>query len=147
MAKKKKRVNASPLSAREGKVYIDGTLVADSCKFRINFKPTVWAGRSLGKKGTSRRWIGYDIELTLDEWKTNRFYKEKIDEYIQSGKTPEFKIQGIQNDPNSDFYDNCGKEKVTCIGCVPTGDIDLMDCDTDGEVVKISTTFGAYDLA
>lgn len=34
-----KRVNTSPLSAREGKVYIDGVLVADSCKFKVAFKP------------------------------------------------------------------------------------------------------------
>lgn len=142
-----KRVNTSPLSAREGKVYIDGQLVADSCKFKVVFKPDVWSGKQLGKKGTSRRWIGYDIEVTIDQWKTNRFYRQKINEYIKTGKTPEFKIQGIQEDKNSDFYDQNGKETVTCVGCVPTGDINLIDCDTDGDVVKESITFGAKDLA
>ena len=33
------RVNKSPLCAREGKIYIDGTLVADSCKFQ--YKPSL----------------------------------------------------------------------------------------------------------
>lgn len=29
------RVNRSPLSAREGKVYLDGVLIADTCKFQF----------------------------------------------------------------------------------------------------------------
>lgn len=142
----KKRVNSSPLSAREGKVYIDGTLVADSCKFTVTFKPDVWEGKQLGKMGTSRRWIGYDIEVSIDQWKTTRMYRKKIDEYMKTGKTPEMKIQGIQEDKNSDFYDANGKERITCLGCVPTGDINLIECDTDGDVVKESITFGAYDI-
>ncbi len=142
----KDRVNSSPLLAREGKVYIDGQEVADSCVFKVTFKPSLWSGRSLGKKGTSRRWTGYDIEVTIEQWKTNRFYRQKVDEYIKTGKTPELKIQGIQTDKNSDFYDLSGSEKVTCIGCVPTGDIDLISCDTEGDVVKESITLGAYDI-
>lgn len=131
---------------REGKVFLDGTMVADSCKFKVTFKPDVWTGKQLSQKGTNRRWIGYDIEVLVEQWKTNRFYRKKIDEYTKSGKTPEFKIQGIQEDKNSDFWDLNGKEEVTCIGCVPTGDIVLIDCDTEGEVVKESITFGAHEL-
>lgn len=140
------RVNTSPLSAREGKVYVDGTLVADSCVFKVVFKPDVWEGKQLGRKGTNRRWIGYDIEVTIEQWKTNRFYRKKIDEYIKNGVTPELKIQGIQEDPNSDFYDLNGAEQVTCVGCVPKDDINLIDCDTEGDVVKESITLGAYDI-
>ena len=140
------RVNSSPLSAREGKVYIDGELVADTCKFKVVFKPDVWSGKQLGKMGTSRRWVGYDIEVTIEQWKTTKRYRAIINEYLKSGKTPEMKITGIQTDKNSDFYDACGKETVTCVGCVPTGDISLIDCDTDGDVVKESITLGAYDI-
>lgn len=137
------RVNASPLSAREGKVYIDGVLVADTCKFIVTFKPTVWSGKQLSEQGTNRRWIGYDIEVTIEQWKTTRMYREKINEYINTGKTPEMTIQGIQEDKNCDFYEKNGAEEVTCLGCVPTGDIKLIDMDTDGEVVKESITLGA----
>lgn len=31
------RVNRSPLSAREGKVYLDGVLIADTCKLQLIF--------------------------------------------------------------------------------------------------------------
>ena len=68
------RVNRSPLSAREGKVYLDGVLIADTCKFQVVFKPDVWSGKQLSEPGTNRRWIGYDIEVTIEEWKTTRRY-------------------------------------------------------------------------
>lgn len=142
-----KRVNSSPLSAREGKVYIDGVLVADSCKFKVTFKPDVWSGKQLSEQGTNRRWIGYDIEVQITQWKTTRMYRTMIDKYIKDGTTPEMTIQGVQTDKNSDFYLKNKSEKVTCIGCVPTGDIDLIDMDTDGDVVKENITFGAKKVA
>ena len=141
---KTKRVNKSPLSAREGKVYLDGTMVADSCKL---FTPKVWEGKCLGGKGTNRRWIGYDITGTVVEWKTTNMWKKKIQEYLKTGATPEFTIQGISEDKNSDYYDINKGDKVTAVGCVMTGDIPLMDLDTDGDVVKETVKFGAKDLA
>ena len=142
-----KRVNSSPLSAREGKVYIDGVLVADSCKFKVVFKPDVWSGKQLSEHGTNRRWIGYDIEVQITQWKTTRMYRTMIDKYLKDGTTPEMTIQGVQTDTNSDFYVKNKSEKVTCIGCVPTGDINLIDIDTDGDVVKEDITFGAKKVA
>lgn len=141
------RVNRAPLSAREGKVFLDGTLIADTCKFKVVFKPDVWSGRQLSEPGTNRRWIGYDIEVTVEEWKTTRRYRTMIDEYLKSGKTPELTIQGVQTDENSDFYVSNKGETVTCVGCVPTGDMNLIDMDTEGDVVKESITFGAKRLA
>ena len=141
------RVNSSPLSAREGKVYIDGVLVADSCKFLVTFKPDVWSGKQLSERGTNRRWIGYDVEVQVSQWKTNRMYRTMIDKYLKDGTTPEMTIQGIQNDKNSDFYATNKSEKVTCVGCVPTGDINLIDMDTEGDVVKEEITFGAKRIA
>lgn len=141
------RVNTSPITAREGYVYLDGVLIADSCKFKVTFKPDVWKGKQLSEKGTNRRWIGYDVEILVEEWKTTNRYNEMVMEYVNSGKTPEVTIQGIRDDKESDYYDNNGGEKITCIGCVPDGDVVLLDMDTEGEVVKESITFGAKRVA
>lgn len=141
------RVNKSPVSMREGKVYLDGDLVADACKLNVIFTPKVWEGRCLGERGTNRRWLWYDITGTIEEWKTTALYKKKILKYIETGETPEFKIQGISEDKNSDYYiNNGGSDTVTLIGCVLTGDITLMDLDTEGDVMKESIKFGAYDM-
>lgn len=140
------KVNKSPLSAREGKVYIDGTLVADACKFQIVFTPKVWEGKTLGEQGTNRRWIGYDITGSIEQWKTTNLYEKKVKEYIKKGTTPEFKIQGISQDKNSDYYKKNKGDTITVVGCVLTGDIPLMDLDTEGDVVKQSIKFGAKNL-
>lgn len=141
------KVNKSPVSLREGNVFLDGDLVADACKLSMVFTPKVWEGKTLGERGTNRRWLGYDITGTLEQWKTTPMYKKKILEYINTGKTPEFKIQGISDDKNSDYYiNNGGNDVVTLIGCVLTGDIPLLELDTDGEVMKESVKFGAYNM-
>lgn len=141
-----KRVNKSPLSAREGKIYIDGVLVADACKAQLNFTPKVWEGKTLGERGTNRRWIGHDITGTIEQWKTTPMYKKKIMNYIKSGDTPEMKMQFIVEDKNSDYYDINKGDVITAVGCVMTGDIPLIDLDTDGDVVKESIKFGAKDI-
>lgn len=143
----KNRVNKSPVSMREGSVFLDGALVADSCKLNIMFTPKVWEGKTLGERGTNRRWLGYDITGNIEQWKTTPLYKKKIMEYISTGETPEFTIQGISEDKNSDYYENMGgSDAITVIGVVPTGDITLLELDTDGEVMKESIKFGAYDM-
>lgn len=148
MAKKITRHNKSPLSMREGKITIDGDVVAEASKYNLVFTPTVWEGKTLSEKGTNRRWIGFDVTGTLERWKTNKLWKNKVKQYIKTGATPEMEITGICDDPNSDFYIANGKknDEITAVGCVLTGDIPLMDLDTDGEVVKESIKFGAKDL-
>lgn len=135
--------NKRPLSARDGKVYIDGDLVADACKFQILFTPSVWEGKSLSEKGTNRRYTGFDITGTISQWKTTPFWKRKIMEYIETGRTPEMTMTGVNDDENSDYYDINGTDTITAVGCVLTGDIPLMDLDTDGDVVKEELSFGA----
>lgn len=142
-----KRVNKSPLSAREGKVYIDGMQVADACKFKLVFTPKVWEGKALGDPGTNRRWIGYDITGEITQWKTTPMYKKKVMEYIKTGRTPELTMQGISEDVNSDYYEINKGDTVTAVGCVLTGDISLMDLDTDGDVVTENIKFGAKNIA
>ncbi len=140
------KVNKRPLSAREGKVYLDGSLVADTCKFKLVFKPKLWEGKTLCEAGTNRRWIGYDITGEIEAWKTTPLYKKKVTEYIESGETPEFTIQAVSEDKHSDYYEINKGEAITAIGCVFTDEIPLIDMDTDGDVVKESLKFGAYDL-
>lgn len=140
-------VNKRPLSAREGKIYLDGDLIADTCRFQAVFTPNVWEGKALSEPGTNRRYIGYDITGTLEMWRTTPLIKNKIKEYITTGATPEFTITGINDDVNSDYYDANGTDKITLLGVVLTGDINLMDLDTDGDVIRDSLSFGAKKLA
>lgn len=139
-------VNKRPLSMREGKIFLDGALIADSCKFNVVFTPKVWEGKTLGEMGTNRRYTGYDITGTLEAWKSTNLIKSKIMEYVRTGRTPEMTITGINEDTNSDYYDTNGADKVTLAGCVLTGDVTLMDLDTDGDVAKESLKFGAKKI-
>ena len=51
--------NKSPISLREGKVFIDGIEVMDSVTCTINFTPEVWTGKQIGEQTNSSRWLRY----------------------------------------------------------------------------------------
>lgn len=138
--------NKSPISLREGKVFIDGVEVMDSVKCNIKFTPDVWTGKQLGERTPSTRYLGYAITGSITRRRSTPWLKEKIAEYIKTGKTPELTIQGVMNDENSDFYKENGEDTVTCVGCVLTGDMNLIDLDSNGDVVDDVISFNAKDI-
>lgn len=138
--------NHAPISLREGHVFLDGVEIADSITCTINFTPEVWSGRQLNELTPSSRWIGYAVTGTIGRRRSTRWLEEKISEYMSSHETPEMTIQGIMDDPNSDYYKTYGASTVTCVGCVLTGDLPLTMLDSGGQVVEDSIGFNAKDV-
>lgn len=138
--------NKSPISLREGKVFIDGVEVMDSVKCDIKFTPDVWKGKQLGERSDSSRWLGYNITGSITRRRSTKWLDEIIKKYIKSGATPEMTIQGIMNDENSDYYAENGSYVTTCVGCVLTGDLPLTALDSGGEVVDDVIAFNAKNI-
>ncbi len=138
--------NKNPISLREGKVFIDGIEVLDSVKAEIKFTPDVWTGRQLGERTPSSRWLGAQITGSITRRRSTPWLRDAIKHYMNTKATPEFTIQGIMNDENSDYYDANGAETITCVGCVLTGDLNLINLDSGGEVVDDVIAFNAKDF-
>jgi hypothetical protein len=138
--------NKSPISLREGKVFIDGIEVMDSVKCDIHFTPDVWSGKQLGEQTNSSRWLGFSITGSITRRRSTNWMKDTIKKYISTHRTPEFKIQGIMNDANSDYYADFGSDTVTAVGCVLTGDLNLTNLDSGGEIVDDVIAFSAKDI-
>lgn len=138
--------NKNPISLREGRVMLDGLVVADSVKCEIKFTPDVWTGKQLGERTPSSRWLGGKIAGTITRRRSTPFLKEKIREYLKSGATPEMTIQGIMDDKNSDYYASYGSDTVTVVGCVLTGDLTLTSLDSEGEILDDNIAFNGKDL-
>lgn len=134
------------MSLREGKVFVDGEQILDLVKCEIYFTPEVVESRSVGQKGKSRRYLGYDITGNISEYKSTPWIKEMIKKYKQTGATPKLTIQGIQDDPNSDYGQAYGSDKVTVVDVVLTGDLPLIMLDSEGELVQNEIEFGAADV-
>lgn len=139
--------NRHAISLRNGTVTIDGLMVMEASKMTVRYKPEVGSYKSLRDKGTNRRWIGRDIELTIEEYRSTPWLLEKVKEYENNGTTPEMKVQGQREDKDSDYYDIVGIETVTCTGCVITSDIPIFDLDTGGDFVKDSFTMGVKNIS
>jgi hypothetical protein len=139
-------VNKRRVSLREGSLFLNGTKILDAVKCEAVYTPEVAESRGLKEKGLSRRWIGHDITGTITEYSTTPWVHDAIKGYIKSGVTPEFTLQGIQDDKNSDYFDKNGKIKVTLKGVVLTGDLSLLNLDAEGELLQDEIEFGAHDM-
>lgn len=137
------KYHKNPISLREGKVFLDGLEVYDSVKCEIKFTPDVWTGRQLGDRSASSRWLGYSITGGITRRRTTAWLKETIQGYINTGKTPEFTIQGIMNDAGSEYFANNGSDTVTVVGVVLTGDLSLLNIDAEGQVLDDTIGFNA----
>lgn len=138
--------NRNPISLREGKIFIDGLECFDGVKCEIKFTPDVWTGKQIGDRTPSSRWLGYTITGSITRRRSTPWLKNVIAKYKKSGVTPEFKIQGIMSDKNSDYYKKNGNEVVTVVGCVLSGDIPLISLDSGGDVLDDVINFNAKDL-
>jgi len=138
--------NKNPISLREGKAFIDGVEVLDCIKCEIKFTPDVWTGRQLGERTPSSRWLGCQIAGTITRRRSTPWLRDAIKKYNETKGTPEFTIQGIMNDENSEYYDKNGAEIVTCVGCVLTGDLNLINLDSGGNVVEDAISFNVKDI-
>lgn len=140
------KYNKSPMSMKEGAVYLDGVEILDCVSCQIKFTPSVWQGQVLGERSPSSRWLGYAITGSISRRRSKPWLKEKIQEYKTTGKTPELTIQGVMDDPNSDYYEEYGADTVTAVGVVLTGDLTLTDLDSGGDIVNETITFNAKDV-
>lgn len=138
--------NKSPISLREGKVFLDGVEVMNAVAFTANAVPDVWTGQQLGERTKSSRYLGLTITGSITRRRSTPWLKEKIKEFLRNGRTPEFTVQGYMNDENSDYYAKYGADLVTYVGCVLTGDIPLTRLDSGGEVVDDVLNFSAKDV-
>lgn len=138
--------NKSPISLREGKVFIDGIEVMDCVKCEIHATPDVWSGKQLGEQTSSSRWLGKEIYGSITRRRATPWLKEKLKQYLATNQTPEFTIQAVMTDKNSDYYARFGSDMVTAVGCVLTGDLPLTALDSGGEIVDDVIAFRAKDL-
>ena len=139
-------VNKRRISLREGAVYLDGMKILESVKLEMNYTPDVTETRVLKEKGLSRRWVGHDITGTITEYRSTPWVRQAIRRYLDTGATPEFTVQGIQDDRNSDYYESYGDIMVTALGTVLTGDLPLINLDSEGELMQDEIEFGAHDI-
>lgn len=138
--------NRTAINLREGKIFLDGVEIFDGVKADVKFTPDVYTGRQLGDITPSSQWLGGAITVSVTRRRSTPWLKDTIKKYLNDKATPEFTIQGIMEDTNSDYYANYGSDTVTCVGCVPTGDIILLSLDADGQVLDDPITFNAKEV-
>lgn len=134
------------IDCSQGQVFLDGEECMDAVSFSIIFSPITSSTKTLGHTGEDTRWKGHTIKVTLSEYRSKDWIKQAIRNYLEKKITPNFTIQGVCTDEQSDYYKEYGGQTVTVTGCVPTGDITVLSHDVNSDFVQDSITFNCKDL-
>lgn len=147
MQRAKPNTGINPMLKTEGKLFIDGEEFAQAKKVLIKVSLNNSTSKPLGVKTEKTRTTGYKITVEVGMYKTNKFGASIVKNYLDKGLTPEFTIQALNNDRGSDFFKQYGNDVVTVVGCVPTGDINLLDLDSSStDYVEETINFNGYQL-
>ena len=142
-----KRYNEHPILLTEGIVYLDGVQIYDGVTLKITAHLKNWNGTTIGSRGRqSSRITGCTYDGQMTRRRKTPWARKTLQEYLKNGKTPEFTVQGVQADKDSDYYQDYGSETVTAVGCVLKGDITLIEMDAEGDVLNDVLDFDIYDV-
>lgn len=134
------------MSMKEGRAFVNGEKVTTLTKFNAVFAPEVSKKRVVGQKGFTSKVLGYDITGNIEQFKATRWIRSAIKSYFQTGVFPKFDVQAVMDDPDADFTDAYGEERIQLIGVQLTGDIPLIDVDAEGEEIKEAVSFTAEEV-
>ena len=135
-----------PINLREAKLFIDGVQFGEVENVTAKFTPEVMTWRQCGSRSENERWTGYKITGTLKMIRARPFVKDMIKKYIKTGVSPKFTIQGIVDDPGSDYVQKYGSDTTTLKDCTFSGDIPLFTIDTAGGYATDEISFSAGEL-
>lgn len=134
------------IDCSQGRAFLDGEECLDAVSFSILFSPVTSSTKTLGHTGEDTRWKGHTIKVTLSEYRSTDWIKQAIKNYMEKRITPNFTFQGVCTDEQSDYYKEYGGQTVTVTGCVPTGDITVLQQDVNSDFVQDTITFNCKDL-
>lgn len=140
------KYNKAPIHVSEGKAFLDGVEVMDCVTCTITVAVQTWTGKQLGERTPSTKVTGYNPTVNITRRRNTPWLKEMFAKYIKEGKTPEFTIQGIMQDEHSDYYSEHGSDTITAVGCVPTGNLTLLNLNASEDILEDQLTFNAKDI-
>ena len=134
------------IDCTQGKVFLNNEECMDATALTATFTPITSSTKTLGHTGENTQWKGFTVACTLTEYRSRDWLKQAINNFMQKGVTPEFTIQAVSTDEQSDYFQEYGGQTLTMTGCVPTGDIPLIAFDASADFMTDSITFSVKDF-
>lgn len=132
----------------EGKAFIDGEEIIQAISATCTVTLNNTSSKTIGSKTSRKRAVGYEIQVVINSYKTDKIGMNILKNYYDKGLTPSFTIQLMNNDKASDYFKKFGNDVITCKNCVPTGSFNLMDLDAAStDHVQQSLTFDCESVA
>jgi hypothetical protein len=129
------------ISAREGRLYLDGEELVNSIKFTISIKKKKVEAPILGKRIIGERTIGLEQPKgTITEYKATPRWLDMMTKYKDTGEEVYFTLMGVLDDASA----KRGTERIIVKEC-SIDELELMMFDSEGDIVKNEIPFSYSD--
>lgn len=129
------------ISAREGRLYLDGVEVANCIKFEIKSVLKTVKAPILNKRIEGERVIGMETpEGKITSYRATSQFPKMIQQYKDTGQVAYFELMGVRDDISA----NRGVERITVSDCFIKEAV-LMNFDAEGDLVKDEIPFACSD--
>ena len=130
----------TPISSHQAGLYINKKHQTNCVGFKAQGTVDTKESRVIGQQTTKPRVRGVKFSGELRFYKASPWLAKYLMDVQERQFKQEFEIMGVLDDDPSDFGKQFGKQIVTLTGCVLTGDIVIMEsdtnCDDEEEVVQ-----------
>lgn len=138
--------NVKRMSAKEGRAFRGSEEVLSMISLEAVVALETTSKRVIGQRGMTHKVIGYDVTGTITQFKSTAWIRDSIKTYVNTGVFPTFDMQAVMDDPDSDYFENNGSDRVQFIGVQLTGDLPVVSLDSDGEEIEEEVTFSAAEI-
>ena len=77
--------NRHAISLRDGTVSVDGRILLEASKLSVKYKPELATYKSLRDKGVNRRYVGRDVTVDLEEYRSTSWLLDVAKQYEEKG--------------------------------------------------------------
>lgn len=130
-----------PISSHNAGLFKNGVHMTECTGFEINSTIETKESRVIGQQATKPRVRAVKHGGKIKFYKRNRWLYEYVLAAQNNQYVEPFDLQGVVDDPGSDFGREVGTEIVTVKNCTLTGALPVMSSDTSCDDVEYSVDF------
>lgn len=130
-----------PITSHQAALFKNGVHMTNVTGFKITSTIETKESRVIGQQATKPRVRAVKHAGEISFYKRDRWIYEYVMAVQKNQYMEPFDLQGVVDDPGSDFGRTVGTEIVTVKNCTLTGDLPVMSSDTNCDDVEYTVNF------
>lgn len=135
-----------PVSSHQAALYMNGQHQTNCIGFKAVGTVDTKESRVIGQQTTKPRVRAVKFSGEMRFYKNSPWLAEYLKNVMQHQYTAAFDLMFFMDDDGSDYFKKFGKQKIQLTGCVITGDVTIMESNTNCDDLEETVQFMAEKM-